>query len=104
LSKYTIIFVLKTQIIGYYKFDITLFVRDEQTAQIIDGTSTAVFRFNERCIYVGVAKKKMGMVTRLIFGTGGFLRSKKKSPLERGGTIVPGCVSSENQLKYSQKF
>jgi len=27
----------------------------------------------------------------------------KKSPLERGGTIVPGCVASENLFKHPQK-
>ena len=31
------------------------------------------------------------------------LRSNKKSPLERGGTIVPGCVASENLFKHPQK-
>ncbi len=35
---------------------------------------------------------------------GNLLRCNKKSPLERGGTLVPGCVFGENLLIHSRKI
>jgi len=32
------------------------------------------------------------------------LQATKKSHLERGGTIVPGCVCFENLLKHPRKI